>query len=472
VSLRQTGAAEKAVTRQNGCIAKHIHLGATAMGLNTCSRSFHDSLSHLLTPQLWKQAHQAWHTNHQPSRWRLKPLLWVLLRMAWCNGDSQEERFATARAAYVAAHPSERRPGESLAGFLQALAKLPMPVLRAVGAGLREQIGTQFVEPLRLNGLLPIACDGTRLECPRAEELQQRLGEAGKADSAPMVYLTALVLLPLGLPWAWRWGKGTASEHTHLRALLPTLPERSLIVADAGYLGYELFAAILQAGASFLVRLSSRAYLYTETQLPLQRYREGIVYYWPEKVRQRGLPPIKARLLRVRGKHGDVWLLTDVLDRKQLSRKNAARIYRWRWRNEGLFRDYKRLLQKTKLYSRTVKLVHREAEGAMLALQLLLLLAVPAGRGPALHLVLDSPRRTLLRLRGEIAALLWRLGPRQFAAYLHRLAVVRCEPCHRRSAKRRQDWPRRKEHKPPKAPKLRVLSTTLKQKIVKHLRAA
>jgi hypothetical protein len=444
------------------------------MGLNTCQCSFHDRLSHLLTPQLWKQAHQAWHQNHQPSRWRLKPLLWVLLRMAWCNGDSQEERFATARAAYVAAHPRERRPGETLAGFLQALAKLPMPVLRALGAGLREQIGSQFVEPLRINGLLPIACDGTRSECPRAEELQERLGEAGKADSAPMVYLTALVLLPLGLPWAWRWGKGTASEHTHLRDLLPTLPERSLLVADAGYLGYELFAAILQAGASFLVRLSSRAYLYTESQTPLLRYREGIVYYWPEKIRQRGLPPLKARLLRVRGKHGDVWLLTDVLDRKQLSRKNAARIYRWRWRNEGLFRDYKRLLKKTKLYSRTVKLVHREAEGALLALQLLLLLSatMPAGRGQPLTSVMGSPRRTLLHLRGEIAALLWRLGPRQLASYLQMLAVVRCEPCCRRSAKSRQNWPRRKEHKPPKAPKMRRLTATLKRKIAKHLQAA
>jgi hypothetical protein len=431
-------------------------------------------LSHFLTPQVWKQAHQAWHKNHTPSRWKLKPLLWVLLRMAWCNGDSQEERFATARAAYVAAHPRERRPGETLAGFLQALAKLPMPVLRALGAGIREQIGDRFVEPLRINGLLPIACDGARSECPRAAELQQRLGEAGKVDSAPMVYLTTLVLLPLGLPWSWRWGKGTASEHTHLRDLLPTLPERSLIVADAGYLGYDLFAAILRAGASFLVRLSSRAYLYTDSQTPLARFREGIVYYWPEKIRQRGLPPIKARLVRVRGKkHCDVWLLTNVLDRQQLSRKSVARIYRWRWRNEGLFRDYKRLLKKTKLYSRTVKLVHREAEGALLALQLLLLLAAPpVCQGKPVSIILDSPRRTLLRLRGDIMALLRRLGPRQFAVYLRLLAVVRCEQRCRRSAKTRQDWPRRREHKPPKAPKMRRLTIALKRRIARHLQAA
>src|SRR5437588_224633 len=92
----------------------------------------------------------------------------------------------------------------------------------------------------RASGMAQRQCDGARLECARCQQLQERLGEAGNSDSAPMVYLTTLVLLPLGLPWSWRWGKGTASEHQHLRRLLPTLPERSLIVADAGYLGYEL----------------------------------------------------------------------------------------------------------------------------------------------------------------------------------------------------------------------------------------
>ena len=218
------------------------------MRRRTSEPSAEEDLDHFLTPQVWKQAHQAWHAARLPSRWKLKPLLWVLLHLSWASGDSQEERFATARAAYVAAHPRERRPGKTLAGFLQALARLPLPVLRALPAALRQRMAAALAESCRLNGLLPIACDGARLQCPRAEELQRRLGEAGKADSAPMLYLTALVLLPRGLPWAWTWGKGTASEHEHLRALLPTLPGHSLLVLDAGYLGYELFADILRAG--------------------------------------------------------------------------------------------------------------------------------------------------------------------------------------------------------------------------------
>jgi hypothetical protein len=372
--------------------------------------------------------------------------------MSWGVAQSQEERFAAARAVHVAHHQRSRRPGTTLAGFLTALAKLPLPVLRALASGVRRRLGQLWVESLRLSSAwLPMACDGSRLACPRSAELQQRLGEAGKPGSAPTIYLTTLVLLPLGVVWSWCWGKRTASEHHHLRQLLRTLPARTLLVADACYLGYDLFTAILQAQAGFLVRLSSRAYLYTLEQVPLAAWTEGLVYYWPTAVQAKGQPPIRARLLRVKGKKADVWLLTSVLEPEQLSHRSAGRVYRWRWRNEGLFRDYKRLLQKVKLSSRTVALVHREAEGSLLALQLLLAGAVqtPAGQPLALP---GSPRRELLRLRGAITAALRSLGPGQFAQYQQMLMVVRNQARPERvRAKVRQEWARRKEHQPPQA---------------------
>lgn len=434
--------------------------------------SFRDGLSHFLTPQLFKQAHQACPPKQDPSRWALHPLLWVLLTMSWGCGDSQEEKFVTARAAYVACHQSTRRPGLTLAGFLLAVARLPLCVLRRFSQGVRQQLDAELVESLRINGWVPVACDGTRLECPRSAELQQRLGEAGKDASAPMVYLTTFVLLPVGVLWSWRLGKGTANEIEHLRRLLVTLPRQALLVADAFHVSYDLFVSILQAEASFLIRMSSRAYLYTLKQVPLDRFREGIVYYWPEAVQAAGQPPRKVRLLRVCGKNKtDVWLLTNVLQRRVLSHRTAAQVYRWRWRNEGLFCVYKRMMNKLKLESRTVALVHREAEVSLLALQLLLAMTVQeTRRGREIVIVMDSPRRMLLRIRGQMTGLLRSLGPRQFAAYQERLTVVRTgERLQRRSTKVRQEWPRRKAHKPPKPPKIRVMSEPLKAKMAKVL---
>src|SRR5205807_9484081 len=100
----------------------------------------------------------------------------------------------------------------------------------------------------------------------------------------------------------------------------------------------------------------------------------------------------------------DVWLLTDVLDPARLSLETAAKFYRWRWRNEGVFRTYKRTINKMKLSSRTVRLVHREAEVSLLALQILLAhadLALRAKTAPQGAPVI-SPRQVLLAIRQEL----------------------------------------------------------------------
>ena len=445
------------------------------MRTNTCTRSLGDVLSQFLTPQDWRQAHRAWRPKQAPSRWGLQALAWVALAMAWGTGNSQEERFAAARAVYVACHQRTRRPGETLPGFLGALARLPLCVLRARAQALRRRWLAQFVEPLRLGpgGWVPLACDGTRLECPRSQELQRRLGAVGKPGSAPMVYLTTLVLLPVAVPWAWRWGKGTAYEQDHLRRLLPTLPRRALIVADAFFQGYDLFEAITRAGAGFLVRLSSRSHLYTPELVDLERFEQGLVYYWPKAAREAGRPPLLVRLLRVRGKKADVWLLTNVLEREQLGHPVAAQVYRWRWRNEGLFGAYKRQLAKAKLWGRTVRLVHREAEASLLALALVMAQAAQAvQRGATTVLIQGSPRRVLLRIRGAMQTDLRRLGPRQWRQYLAHLQRVQAGRREPSSCKVRQRWPRRSEHKPPKPPKIRVMDARFKALLEAALRAA
>lgn len=423
------------------------------------------ALTQWLTPSVWKQTHQAQACAHPPHRWKLHPLVMVLALMTWTSGDSEAERFAAARAFYVARHQREKRPGESFAGFGQALAKLPLPVLEALFAGVRGRLTQLYQRYWSSDGFVVLACDGSRLECPRSAALEKCLGCCSKRDSAPMLYVTALVLLPAGLLWSWCVGPGTASEHDQLRQLLPTLPRCALLVADACYLGYDLYADILHARADFLLRASSRAYLYTPRRKPLKRYRSGLVYYWPGPARRQGRPPLLLRLIRVCGRKGrDVWLLTSVLEPARLSRRRAAEIYRWRWRIEGVFRIYKRTLPKIKLWSRTEALAYREAEVSLLALQLLLLQSIGHRHtGGGLVLVLGSPRQQLLRLRGEITTTLGaRLGPRQRRWYQAQLQDVRRGGP---GKKTRRKWPRRKDHKPPKPPKLRVMPKRLKAKM-------
>lgn len=447
--------------------------------LRPVAKSFLESLREFLTPAIWKRADQARRAGRRSVRWATQPLLLTVLTMTWCCGDSQAERFETAKGFTAVCLAKRRGPGKSVQGFQKALAKLPMTVLQTVAAGVRRRMLSLF--DLTSDGWIVMGVDGSTMECPRVAELEKRLDPPLKNNGVPQVWVTALVHLRTGLLWAWHLGKGHNRERSHVRALLSTLPALTLIVADAGYNGYALAQQIIAADASFLIRMSAKDMLYTDwaiTPEKLQNFTEGEVWCWPLEARHKGLPPLRVRLIRLRGKRRrqDVWLLTNVLDSTRLSIEQASRYYRWRWENEGLFRTYKRTLAKVKLLSRTIRLVHREAEASLLATQLLIAQGV---RGVSTRQSCEhgqrrmprpcSPRRVLLAIREVI---LGRIGLRHRQAFQKRLAKALREQRRRTSSKVKRVWPRRVNHKSPKPPKLRELAAEQKDLLDQMLRPA
>jgi len=452
--------------------------------LRPCARGFLDSLREFLTPAIWREVHQARDEPRRSQRWTTQPLILTLLMMTWCCGDSQAERFEAAKGFTAVCLSGRRRPGKRVQGFQKALAKVPLRMLRALALGLRRRL--EEVLELAEDGFIAFGCDGSSLECPRTAELEKRLDPSKKKEEggAPQIWVTALVHLRTGLLWSWRLGKGYNRERMHLLALLPTLPKLALVVADPGYNGYPLAQALTAAGVSFLIRMSAKDSLYVTAETPMENYREGEVWLWPQEARRLKLPPLRVRLIRVRSqtRKNDVWLLTNVLDGKRLTEPMANRYYRWRWENEGLFRTFKRTLAKVKLTSRTVRLAHREAEGALLATQLLLaqgtrgLLACPrraskrrastkkSARPTAAAAPCEasakkpprcSPRKVLLTMRDVI---LGRIGLRA-KAFSRQLADALREDRQRTSSKACRDFPRRVAHRAVAPPHLRVLTT-------------
>jgi hypothetical protein len=435
-----------------------------------------DFIRQFLTPSVWKQARQSVPRRRQPPRWDLQPLVLIMMAMTWAAGDSQDEKFVTARGFYVACYHARKRPGTTLEGFQKALSRVPLRQFKALAEGVRWRIRAHFATQLLVDGFEPMGCDGSRIECCRSAELDARLGQAGNDDSAPTVWLTALVHLASGTLWSWRLGPGAAAEVVHLRHLLGTLSPQALIVCDAAYMGYDLVRAILNTRRSFLFRMSSKVHLYTLEKVALENWTEGTVLYWPGYVQKKGLAPITCRLIRIRAtgraKH-DVWLLTDVLDPSRLSVATAAKFYRWRWRNEGLFRTYKRTINKLKLSSRTVRLVHREAELSLLATQILLAhahLALRPAKTEAANAgdPVISPRKVLMAIRAEFKACEKRLR----GSYCQRLQGCRAEVRQQKSPKACRDWPRRKPHEAPKPPLLHPLTDEQKLLLDQHQRVA
>jgi hypothetical protein len=196
-------------------------------------QSLIDHVRQFLTPLVWKQARQATSRRRSVPRWDLQPLVLIMMAMTWTAGDSQSEKFETARGFYVACYHARKRPGTTLQGFQKALSRVPRRQFKALAAGVRQEIRARFAQRRLVDGFEPMGCDGSRIECPRTTELEARLRQAGKNDAAPTLWVTAFVHLSTGLLWSWQLGPGTADERMHLRRLLATLSPQALIVCDA-----------------------------------------------------------------------------------------------------------------------------------------------------------------------------------------------------------------------------------------------
>jgi hypothetical protein len=245
------------------------------------------------------------------------------------------------------------------------------------------------------------------------------------------------------------------------------LPAAALLVADAGFCGFEVAQRLVQQDISSLLRMSPDVTLYTRRRVKLGRYREGPVYHFPARDKKQQ-PPLRLRLLRTRArkKKGDVWLLTNVLDRRRLPAASAAAFYRRRWESEGQSRAYKRALAKVKLVSRAVRLAHREAEGSLLALQLMPAQGVLAQAAPRCRPAAGpvcSPREVLLAIRRELHG----LARRGHRAYAERLRQAVRERRPRASAKAVRDGPRRCPHRAPKPPRLLKLTARRKAQMAR-----
>jgi hypothetical protein len=422
-------------------------------------------LRQFLTPQVWKQARRGLKKTRKDARWDFHHLILVVLAMTWSLGDSAPEKFEMARGIVAICRPKRRQAGRTCLGFQKALCRLPMRPLLALAGAVRGRLLSLLDDDLLHGGFIPLGCDGSRLECCRNDELLARMGRAGKAGCSPTMWVTAFVHLTTGVPWSWRLGRGNAAERDHLRQLLPTLPGQALVVADAGFDGYDLAVAILNSGASFLIRMSSKTHLFVKRAVDPGRFRQGQVSYWPRSARQAKQPPLPLRLIRVLGRRRgkdpkravDVWLLTNVAA-DRMSMTQAASFYRLRWENEGLFRSYKRTLKKVHLVGRTVRSVHREAFGSLLACQLLLAQAAWALRGARDRASATrpcSPRRAILEVRKELHAAMKRDRRESFRDRLERCQRERRV---RTSAKQKRVWPQRTPHKPPKPPHLLTMN--------------
>lgn len=369
--------------------------------------------------------------------------------MAIDGSGTLRDRFQTARSALDDVLPRRRRVGRTYQGFIKALMARGDVLVPSVKKHLRTAMQEVVGRHWKRFGWVIFAVDGTKIDCVRSADNERTFGIAGKAKTRPQQLLTTLWHMGSGLPWAWVTGRADASERDQLRQMIDLLPSGALLVADAGFTGFDLLWQLQQAGLFFLVRVGANAHLLRELGCAVDQ-RDDTVYLWPGTRRDR--PPLILRLIRVQpeGRRQPVFLITNVLDDDRLSEETAAVIYKMRWGVEIFYRSLKQTLQRHKMRSAAPTQAHLELQWTLIGLLLMGLLSVSGivarGQDPLSWSVAGALRAVQQALARPVGSL---------RTLMRQLASATKDTYRRRSAKKARDWPHKKNDRPPGEPKQR-----------------
>jgi hypothetical protein len=389
-------------------------------------------------------------------RWFERYLVLCALLMAWSMADMLADRFDEARRGVVAMFPGRRRPGKTYQGFVNALGKRSDALLAKIAEHLRGEVRkTAGARHWEHRGFVPIGADGSKVECPKTEDNELEFGCAGKNKSTPQQFVTTLLHLPTGMVWEFMTGPARSSERHHVREMLPTLPENTLLIADAGFTGYDLLTMIQTAGHSFLIRVGANVRLLLKLGYALEE-KDGTVYLWPDELQKKNKqkPPLVLRLITLcDGRNRQMHLLTNVLDESRLSATAACEFYTMRWGVELHYRALKQTLAHRKLASDAPKTARMELRWAMIGLWLLCLMSVDAITKSGKDVRRLSVATALRTVRKAMHAPTTRTGS---AGLGRQLARAVKDSYVRKTSKRARAWAHKKKPNPIGDPNARI----------------
>jgi hypothetical protein len=402
-----------------------------------------------------------------------KPRMLAAAALLWATSElnTLHERFVQARKIITKVFRWQLAPGVSCQGFLKMLAQWQPELLGAVVPHLREQMQEVLPAQWETAGYAVFAGDGSRVALARSASLEatfapprrrtraahpkkaaaarrtpkkQAAASRQKKATSPQLWLTLLWHVGSGLPWAWRTGPSGASERDHLVAMVPELPAHALLVADAGFVGYELWQTLLAAGHHFVIRVGANVRLLR--QLGWVREHAQVVYVWPDQAARKQQPPLVLRLVVVHDGKQPVYLVTN-LPKSRLSDRHVATIYGARWGVEVFFRTFKHTFGCRKLRSRSARNAQLELEWALVGLWCVCLLGTRELRASGQEPARLSPAAALHAFQRTLRE--YRVRPDTPTETLWaQLRRARLDDYQRRAPKTSRAYPRKKHRTP------------------------
>jgi len=385
-------------------------------------------------------------------RWTDRLIVMTAVLMAWQPAGKLIDAFEAARDVVVSMYITRRRPGRHLRGFIAIVGTSSMRLLAMVMPALRRAVRSLAGKTWHQGRWVLMAVDGSRIDCPRTAANERAFGCAGRKKTGPQQMLTMVFHLATGLIWDFRRGSGKASERGHLREMIPVLPSRTLLLADAGFTGYDLLRSVLLAGHHFIVRVGANVTLLKKLGYYV-REDDGTVYLWPST--KRNQRPLILRCVEIRTKGKPMCLLTSVLSAQTLPDREILQLYRRRWMVEVSFRSLKQTMGRRKMLSQSPRNAEVELDWAVVGLALLGMMA--AGEAS----VRQRGRCSIaLALRAVQRAMRRQTSRPPKGGLRRQLREALIDRYRRTRPKAARDWPHKKNDRPPGPPRIRIAKRT------------
>jgi hypothetical protein len=435
---------------------------------------------------------------HGNVKWSPMQLAQQAMIWAWQNNKNVTDAFETMLE--VCAELNMEKGAKTYTAFMNALDRYGETFsvrLREQYQMLAEEVAGRFWQD---SGFVLIGFDGSRATAPRtasnekefcapnygkgktakyrkkkSKGMRRRQNEKNKPQpQTPQVWITMMWHMGLRLPWTWRLGPSNSSERGHVMEILleEETPENTLYCGDAGFIGYDFWKAILDAGADFLVRVGGNVSLLSE-HADIQQLRDGIVLCWPKGKMNSGARPLRLRLVKVKLGKTSMWMLTSVLNAKKLPKTKIIKYYKMRWGVEVEFRGLKQTLDKRNLRCRNSDRVYAELDWSIRAMAFAELLAlreqIPAdSKNPTeAEQAYDTKDRSLANIMRALRKCMRNLNKYVDPSndLYSELSVARVEKYRNHTDKRARYRPQNPDKKPLGDPTIRKLTRQERQKL-------
>ena len=418
--------------------------------------------------------------------------------LIWSWQDSKNVTDAFVRTQEICEQIGVTKGARNYTGFINALSAYRGVIgkrLRLRHQELAEEIGGRF---FRTNTWVLMGFDGSRATAPRtvanetafcapnyghgtrakygkkkSKGLQRQRNEGHKTEpQEPQVWITMMWHMGIRLPWTWRLGPSNSSERGHVQEILgeEDFPKKTLFCGDAGFVGYPLWKSIIDAGSDFIIRVGANANLLSE-YATIERLKDGIVLCWPKDRIAAGDPPLKLRLVQVQVGKTKMWMLTSVLDRQKLTKKQIVRYYKMRWGIEVEYRGLKQTIDKHKLRCRNSQRLLAELDWSLrgMAIAELIALRHQIPKEAARPVDYTPNDRSLANTLRVLRKCMRNLGKpiKQKANLFRELSQATVQRYHNRTDKRARYRPKNPDIKPLGDPVIRKLTNQEREKLRK-----